>query len=272
MANRDLKLENLLLDRDGSDGTRPLLKICDFGYSKVHSLTLAYLAHSAAVGWSRVPPRRCSMCVAGSRSPQQGDAWRHHVNHEHLHAHMNEAYWHVRGPQQLHSGCQHMQRSFLEQFPCLSAGSWYDSTRSREMYGSVVLNSASWQYTLRGPRFDPRGPRTCVSHTSAAAALTCADCAECSTSRTRRPRRGLEPPSTWRLRSYMAATAMTQRCGCPAKSAHAAVERAGPGKMSGDLLRAASAGRCPRTCMRAADRLQHWRHEPLLHASPAARQ
>ena len=34
MANRDLKLENLLLDRDGCDGTRPLLKICDFGYSK----------------------------------------------------------------------------------------------------------------------------------------------------------------------------------------------------------------------------------------------
>jgi serine/threonine protein kinase len=37
IANRDLKLENLLLDRDGSDGTRPLLKICDFGYSKARS-------------------------------------------------------------------------------------------------------------------------------------------------------------------------------------------------------------------------------------------
>ena len=35
VANRDLKLENLLLDRDGNDGSRPLLKICDFGYSKV---------------------------------------------------------------------------------------------------------------------------------------------------------------------------------------------------------------------------------------------
>lgn len=34
VANRDLKLENLLLDRDGSNGRRPLLKICDFGYSK----------------------------------------------------------------------------------------------------------------------------------------------------------------------------------------------------------------------------------------------
>ena len=34
VANRDLKLENLLLDRDGTNGRRPLLKICDFGYSK----------------------------------------------------------------------------------------------------------------------------------------------------------------------------------------------------------------------------------------------
>lgn len=32
VANRDLKLENLLLDRQG--GRRPLLKIADFGYSK----------------------------------------------------------------------------------------------------------------------------------------------------------------------------------------------------------------------------------------------
>ena len=30
---RDLKLENILLDR--VDSVRPLLKICDFGYSKV---------------------------------------------------------------------------------------------------------------------------------------------------------------------------------------------------------------------------------------------
>ena len=33
VANRDLKLENLLLDT--ADQARPLLKICDFGYSKV---------------------------------------------------------------------------------------------------------------------------------------------------------------------------------------------------------------------------------------------
>lgn len=31
MANRDIKLENALLDAN----PRPLLKICDFGYSKV---------------------------------------------------------------------------------------------------------------------------------------------------------------------------------------------------------------------------------------------
>lgn len=34
VANRDLKLENLLLDRPWQDGLRPLVKICDFGYSK----------------------------------------------------------------------------------------------------------------------------------------------------------------------------------------------------------------------------------------------
>ena len=34
VANRDLKLENLLLNRQGGSKGRPLLKICDFGYSK----------------------------------------------------------------------------------------------------------------------------------------------------------------------------------------------------------------------------------------------
>ena len=37
VANRDLKLENLLLDHDGSNGHKPLLKICDFGFSKVRN-------------------------------------------------------------------------------------------------------------------------------------------------------------------------------------------------------------------------------------------
>lgn len=37
VANRDLKLENLLLDQDQASGN-PLLKICDFGYSK-HDLS-----------------------------------------------------------------------------------------------------------------------------------------------------------------------------------------------------------------------------------------
>lgn len=43
VANRDLKLENLLLDRptSGIDGDWPLLKICDFGehqFQKFHTL------------------------------------------------------------------------------------------------------------------------------------------------------------------------------------------------------------------------------------------
>ena len=38
VANRDIKLENTLLDST----TRPLIKICDFGYSKVQ-LTYALM-------------------------------------------------------------------------------------------------------------------------------------------------------------------------------------------------------------------------------------
>jgi serine/threonine protein kinase len=34
VANRDLKLENLLLCSNGADAARPLLKIGDFGFSK----------------------------------------------------------------------------------------------------------------------------------------------------------------------------------------------------------------------------------------------
>ena len=57
VANRDLKLENLLLDRDGSDGTRPLLKICDFGYSKVR-LGWLWVLHAQAhdyCSWHNIP-------------------------------------------------------------------------------------------------------------------------------------------------------------------------------------------------------------------------
>ena len=35
VANRDLKLENLLIVKREGEGARPLLKICDFGFSKV---------------------------------------------------------------------------------------------------------------------------------------------------------------------------------------------------------------------------------------------
>lgn len=34
------QLESMLLDRDGLDGSRPLLKLCDFGYSKVWRILL----------------------------------------------------------------------------------------------------------------------------------------------------------------------------------------------------------------------------------------
>jgi serine/threonine protein kinase len=37
VANRDLKLENILLSQQPPAQTRPLLKLCDFGYSKVRS-------------------------------------------------------------------------------------------------------------------------------------------------------------------------------------------------------------------------------------------
>ena len=42
VANRDIKLENTLLDST----TRPLIKICDFGYSKVRPTLAALAAHS----------------------------------------------------------------------------------------------------------------------------------------------------------------------------------------------------------------------------------
>ena len=46
VANRDIKLENTLL----SSTVRPVIKICDFGYSKVRSLfqPLVHLVRHAA--------------------------------------------------------------------------------------------------------------------------------------------------------------------------------------------------------------------------------
>ena len=47
VASRDIKLENTLLD--GSP--RPLLKICDFGYSKVCALCLLRAALGPSASW-----------------------------------------------------------------------------------------------------------------------------------------------------------------------------------------------------------------------------
>ena len=74
VANRDLKLENLLLDRHG--GKRPLLKIADFGYSK-HEMnssaktgvgTPVYMAPEVILGDNKydakVPVAGCLECPA----------------------------------------------------------------------------------------------------------------------------------------------------------------------------------------------------------------
>ncbi|KAK9809250.1 hypothetical protein WJX72_012085 [[Myrmecia] bisecta] len=75
VANRDLKLENLLLDRDGSDGTRPLLKICDFGYSQgKHELnssaktgvgTPIYMAPEIIYGGNRYDAKKADIWSCG---------------------------------------------------------------------------------------------------------------------------------------------------------------------------------------------------------------
>lgn len=44
VANRDIKLENTLLDST----TKPLIKICDFGYSKVTAPVCACLTRLCA--------------------------------------------------------------------------------------------------------------------------------------------------------------------------------------------------------------------------------
>ena len=67
VANRDLKLENLLLDREGNTGIRPLLKICDFGFSK-HEMnssaktsvgTPIYMAPEIIYGSNRYDAKVC---------------------------------------------------------------------------------------------------------------------------------------------------------------------------------------------------------------------
>ena len=66
VANRDIKLENTLLD--GSP--RPLVKICDFGYSKVccrlRCTWCRYLGH-----WCRVAERGIVGCSTRSSSQRQ---------------------------------------------------------------------------------------------------------------------------------------------------------------------------------------------------------
>ena len=61
VANRDLKLENTLLDGRPAPRHRPLLKICDFGYSKhemnssakTHVGTPIYMAPEIVLGSNR---------------------------------------------------------------------------------------------------------------------------------------------------------------------------------------------------------------------------
>jgi serine/threonine protein kinase len=62
VANRDLKLENLLLDRPWGEGMRPLLKICDFGYSKSEMSSPARTSVGKRWGGSLVT---CWLCVKG---------------------------------------------------------------------------------------------------------------------------------------------------------------------------------------------------------------
>jgi serine/threonine-protein kinase SRK2 len=70
VANRDLKLENLLLD---DAGPRPLLKMCDFGYSK-HELnssaksgvgTAMYMAPEVILGKTKYDAKKADVWSAG---------------------------------------------------------------------------------------------------------------------------------------------------------------------------------------------------------------
>ena len=85
VANRDLKLENLLLDREGNTGIRPLLKICDFGFSK-HEMnssaktsvgTPIYMAPEIIYGSNRYDAKvchrvACSVLVCCAQFSSQG--------------------------------------------------------------------------------------------------------------------------------------------------------------------------------------------------------
>ena len=62
VANRDIKLENTLLD--GSP--RPLVKICDFGYSKVHCDTRKIVHDLRSCSTSELPV--CSLQGTASRA------------------------------------------------------------------------------------------------------------------------------------------------------------------------------------------------------------
>lgn len=71
VANRDLKLENLLLDRHG--GKRPLLKIADFGYSK-HEMnssaktgvgTPVYMAPEVILGDNKYDAKKADIWSCG---------------------------------------------------------------------------------------------------------------------------------------------------------------------------------------------------------------
>ena len=77
VANRDLKLENLLLDRQG--GKRPLLKIADFGYSK-HEMnssaktgvgTPVYMAPEVILGDNKYDAKVSDVSVTSATLDQQ---------------------------------------------------------------------------------------------------------------------------------------------------------------------------------------------------------
>ena len=66
ISNRDIKLENALLDTDTTP--RPLLRLCDFGYSINESLSLAKTAVGTQVHPGSAPSELgvCPGSVSGS--------------------------------------------------------------------------------------------------------------------------------------------------------------------------------------------------------------